>query len=83
MQIQRWNIILITDNYPSYLHPNSPLENYEKPILPILTNITLLYLPPNTASKLQPLDQGIIASFKAVYQRQYADYIVHYFNEYS
>jgi hypothetical protein len=34
-----------------------------------LTNISLKYLPPNATSKLQPLDQGIIRSFKAHYRK--------------
>ena len=28
-----------------------------------LSNMTLVFLPPNVASVVQPLDQGIIASF--------------------
>lgn len=38
--------------------------------LPKLTNITLKFFPPNTTSKLQPLDQGIIRTFKANYRRE-------------
>lgn len=34
-----------------------------------LSNITVRYLPPNTTSHLQPLDAGIIASFKAQYRK--------------
>ncbi|RPA93345.1 CENP-B protein, partial [Choiromyces venosus 120613-1] len=83
MQIQGRKIILITDNCPSHPHPNSPPDNYEGPILPILTHLNLLYLPPNSTSKLQPLDQGIIASFKAAYHHQYADYMVQYFNHHG
>ena len=83
MGIQRHNIILITDNCPSYPHPNSPPENYEGPAPPVFTNITLLYLPSNTTSKLQLLDQGIIAAFKAAYRRQYADYMVQYLDRKS
>ena len=30
-------------------------------------NITVMYMPPNTTSVIQPLDQGIIASFKQRY----------------
>lgn len=34
-----------------------------------LTNVNLQYLPKNTTSKLQPLDSGIIASFKKQFWR--------------
>ncbi len=50
-------ILLILDNAP--VHP----FNIEYP------NIELLYLPPNTTSKIQPLDRGIIRSFKSIYRR--------------
>ena len=34
-----------------------------------LTNVMVKYLPPSTTSHLQPLDAGIIASFKAHYRK--------------
>ncbi|PWW80895.1 hypothetical protein C7212DRAFT_161883, partial [Tuber magnatum] len=67
MRIQDHKIILITDNCPSHPSPDCPSENYTGPRPPQLTNITLLYLPPNTTYKLQPLDQYIIDFFKAAY----------------
>ncbi|PWW79525.1 CENP-B protein, partial [Tuber magnatum] len=47
---------------------------------PVLTHITLVYLPTNTTSFLQPLDTRIIASFKAAYRRCYAQFIIEHFN---
>ncbi|GFY04232.1 tigger transposable element-derived protein 1 [Trichonephila clavipes] len=47
-------VLLIVDNAAS--HPQ--LEN---------PNVQLVFLPPNTTSLIQPLDQGIIATFKKYY----------------
>ena len=33
-------------------------------------NITVMYMPPNTTSVIQPLDQGIIAAFKRRYRQE-------------
>jgi len=35
-----------------------------------LTNVELCFLPANTTSKLQPLDQGIIANFKVYFRKE-------------
>lgn len=37
--------------------------------IPSLTNVTVDFLPPNTTSKLQPMDAGIIATFKTRYRK--------------
>ena len=47
--------VLLVDNCP--VHPS--IDN--------LVSIELIFLPPNTTSKLQPMDQGIIRSLKANY----------------
>ena len=49
-------IALIIDNCPA--HPS--ISN--------LNNIQLIFLPPNTTSILQPMDQGVIRSLKAHYR---------------
>ena len=74
------NIVLITNNYPSLPHTNKPPKGYTGPPPPNLTHVTLVYLPKNTTSYLQPLDQGIIRSFKASYRRKYAQHLVESFN---
>ena len=50
------NIALIIDNCPAY------------PSISNLTNVQLVFLPPNTTSILQPMDQGVIRSLKAHYR---------------
>lgn len=48
-------VLLLMDNAPS----NKP---------PKLSDIEVVMLPPNTTSKLQPLDAGVIQSFKEHYR---------------
>jgi hypothetical protein len=56
MRVQRRSICLFIDNCPA--HPN----------LNSLSNVKLVFLLPNTTSKLQPMDQGIIQNFKLWYR---------------
>jgi hypothetical protein len=41
-----------------------------------LSNIRVEWLPPNTTSHWQPLDQGIIASFKTIYRKEWILYML-------
>ena len=57
---QKRNVLLLIDNAPSH-------------IVRTFSNIEIQFLPPNTTSKLQPLDQGIIYSVKMAYRRILAE----------
>ena len=56
---QKWRIALVIDN--ATCHPK----------LDDLVNIELVFLPPNTTSHSQPMDQGVIANFKHHYHFLY------------
>lgn len=55
MKKQNRKVLLFLDNATS--HPKVPLEN-----------VKIIFLPPNTTSHCQPLDQGIIQNFKLIYR---------------
>ena len=55
-----FKVLLLLDNAPG--HP-ATLDDLHP-------NVKVVYLPPNTTSILQPMDQGVIASFKAYYLRR-------------
>jgi len=56
------NVLLIMDNYSAHI----PLMQLASVVT--LRNTTVFYLPPNTTSKIQPCDAGIIRSLKAHYR---------------
>ncbi|XP_042901996.1 tigger transposable element-derived protein 4-like [Parasteatoda tepidariorum] len=58
MRLKKRKIILFIDNCSA--HNN----------LPELKNVCVKYFPANTTSKLQPMDQGVIRSFKVNYRKQ-------------
>lgn len=67
--LSKWNhalarknrqILLFIDNAPSHV-----VQNY--------SHITVQFLPPNTTSKIQPLDQGVIRAVKLHYRRYLAE----------
>jgi hypothetical protein len=59
-------VILLLNNYSVHIK-DADLEKFNIQ----LKNTTLLYLPPNTTSKIQPCDAGIIRTFKAYYRRRF------------
>lgn len=60
---KKWNRKIVLFLYIIFSHKIDGSSVY-------LTNIKLQFLPPNTTCKIKPLDQGIIRSFKDLYQRQ-------------
>ena len=44
--------------------------------LPLLQNVNVQFLPPNTTSVLQPLDQGIIKNLKVHYRKRVVEHIL-------
>jgi hypothetical protein len=64
MKSEKRKIFLVLDN--ATVHP----------VEISLSNVKLLYLPKNTTSRTQPLDQGIIRSFKSKYRSMLLEKIV-------
>ena len=58
-------VLLLLDNCPS--HKIDGLA---------FSHVDVLFLPPNTTSKLQPMDAGIIMSFKRHYRHHHVKYVL-------
>ncbi|XP_050406602.2 tigger transposable element-derived protein 4, partial [Patella vulgata] len=63
MRRENRNILLFLDNAPSHPH----LE---------LSNVKLQFFPANTTSKPQPMDQGIIETFKKHYRKRQLEHVI-------
>jgi len=57
-QAEERNVLLIVDNCPAH------------PTIEGLSNLKLIFLPPNTTSVTQPMDQGVIRCLKAHYRKR-------------
>jgi hypothetical protein len=63
-------IALLTDNAPTHMIKDADLDEEHGFKVINLSNIKIIFLPANTTSVVQPLDQGIIAALKAHYRLQ-------------
>lgn len=69
--VQTRRVLLLLDNFSAH---NSGMA-----LSPPPPNVKIAFLPRNATSRFQPLDQGIIMSFKAHYKRQWLRFIIHRF----
>ena len=76
---RRKNMLLIVDNFLAYKITENCIKkltysggfcSYQ------FQNLIFLFLPPNITSMIRPLDQGVIAVFKAHYRRHHIQYMV-------
>lgn len=67
------NVILLMDNFSAH---ESAVDEIEKD----LKHTTVIWLPPNSTTKYQPLDQGIIRTWKALWKRAWVRYIIDEFD---
>ena len=71
MRARDRKVLLLMDNFSAH-YSGAQLCGGETG----LSNIRVEWLPPNTTSHWQPLDQGIIASYKLQYRKQWIAYML-------
>jgi hypothetical protein len=68
-QVLPCKILLLQDNFSGHIIPAG------------LKNIRVEPFEPNLTAYIQPMDQGIIRCFKALYQAKYIEHAISHFNE--
>ncbi|XP_065280702.1 tigger transposable element-derived protein 6-like [Dermacentor albipictus] len=61
---KKLKVLMLLDNCSAH-HVNAHLKAVE-----------VLFLPPNTTTKLQPMDKGVIANFKVHYRRRVIEHLL-------
>ena len=65
-------IVLLLDNFSAHECVVAELEEEES-----IPNVHIIWLPSSTTSKYQPMNQGIIRTWKAYYKRALLKHIIH------
>lgn len=73
-QVTGRKVILLMDNFSAHTAAAELLEAQGPEFG--LKNTEIVFLPPNSTSKLQPLDQGMIGTFKLFYRRRWLRYML-------
>ena len=71
MRKERRNVILLLSN--STVHPTLLIDMYN--------NIKIVFLPKNAMSRLQPLDAGIVQSFRTKHRKKLMHYVIARIND--
>jgi hypothetical protein len=72
MEAEQRHVLLLMDNFSGHELGVQLVGGQQG-----LSNVRIEWLPPNTTSFWQPMDQGIIASFKLQYRRQWIAFMLH------
>ena len=71
MRAQKRKVLLLIDNFSGHELAVQLVRGLQG-----LSHVRIAWLPPNTTSHWQPMDQGIIASFKLQYRKQWVAFMV-------
>ena len=72
MRAEQRHVLLLMDNFSGHELAVQLIGGQQG-----LSNVRIEWLPPNTTSFWQPMDQGIIASFKLQYRRQWITFMLY------
>jgi hypothetical protein len=65
-------VALLLDNFSAHETAVRAINNSRTP----LQNTLIIWLPPNSTSRFQPLDQGIIKTWKAYWKRRWLNFLL-------